>query len=122
MALKVSDKDGKVKFVMKDDGTIPKYFGASKSAPTIGIGYPLYVPLEENEKPFSWGGISTYELNEFHMPTYGTLKTEDVKQGEPTIKVTVDIKLERYEKPIVEVNEDNEVIVKVGKLKVGGCK
>lgn len=39
----------------------------------------------------------------------------------PTISVKLDI--EKYENPIAEINSDNEIIVKLGKIKIdGGAK
>lgn len=36
----------------------------------------------------------------------------------PTVSVNVNI--EKYENPIAEINSDNEIIVKLGKIKIDG--
>lgn len=99
MSLKVSDQNGNIKFFMHDDGTIPKQF-------------------------FGYGGISSKDIQNFKIPQFGTLKldAEEIKPTKLIQSVNVKVEFEHYKEPVIELNENNEVVVKVGKIQIGGCK
>lgn len=64
--------------------------------------------------PFSWGNVETTGVLK--------LNVDEIKTWKVMQSITVNVVLEKYEDPILEVNSDNEVVIKVGKLKIGGCK
>lgn len=91
-----------------------------------------------------YGNIIAKSSTKEPMRIYGVSKTkqkeiiEDIFQGthwevsnidstkvdtpKEIQSISVNVVLKKYEDPILEVNEDNEVVIKVGKLKIGGCK
>lgn len=71
-----------------------------------------------------YGGISSKDIQNFKIPQFGTLKldAEEIKPTKLIQSVNVKVEFEHYKEPVIELNENNEVVVKVGKIQIGGCK
>ncbi|MCU9808125.1 hypothetical protein [Paraclostridium bifermentans] len=91
-----------------------------------------------------YGNIIAKSSTKEPMRIYGVTKTkqkeiiEDIFQGthwevsnigsekvdtpKEIQSISVNAVLEKYEDPILEVNEDNEVVIKIGKFSIGGVK
>lgn len=76
------------------------------------------------KQSFGYGGISSKNIQNFKISQFGNLKldVEEIKPTKLIQSVNVKVEFEHYKEPVIELNENNEVVVKVGKIQIGGCK
>lgn len=114
-AIIVKNKKGETVATLDSTG-VSKIYGSARITPALAVGYP------------TWGTRPAIDMAEIADKAYLNAEhivagvTNSVNKMNVCITESVTVLLERYEDVILEVNSDNEVVIKVGKLKIGGCK
>lgn len=121
-------KDGLDNIIAKCPHKGIKIYGSSRVTPAIGFDYPEYGTKIHKEKldkdPLGTMikeqiAIEASKSNPFEWTAPEFKFRSDNKQ---VARVCVDVSIERYEDLEIEINENNELVVKIGKVKLGGCK